>query len=256
MAHDLEGWRPTPELVHWSVFLTATLILLWIPGPSVLFVVARGMDQGFRAALLSSMGRALGDLFQVLCAALGRSALLASSVVLFGVLKYAGAAYLIFLGLRQIREKDPPELPAPALDRPDQRKSRPRCLLVQAFSVNALNPKTALFCLALLPQFVSPSRGPAGLQILVLGAVFVALGFMTNTVYGGMAGMLGSFARGSLRFQKAARDAGGGPDRVGDCRYGYYRTPQTPACHAMSARGNEIAPCQAIPSAICSRQTL
>jgi threonine/homoserine/homoserine lactone efflux protein len=83
-------------------------------------------------------------------------------------------------------------------------------VLVQAFSVNALNPKTALFCLALLPQFVSPSRGRAGLQILVLGAVFVALGFMTNTVYGGMAGTLGSFARGSLRFQKAARDAGGG----------------------------------------------
>jgi hypothetical protein len=81
-----------PDLAHWSVFLAATIILLVIPGPSVLFVVARGIDQGFRAALLSSVGLAFGDLFQVLCAAVGLSALLASSIMLFITVKYAGAA--------------------------------------------------------------------------------------------------------------------------------------------------------------------
>jgi threonine/homoserine/homoserine lactone efflux protein len=119
-----------PDLAHWSVFLTATLILLLIPGPSVLFVIARGIDQGFRAALLSSVGLALGDLFQVLCAAVGLSALLASSLALFAVVKYAGAVYLIFLGLRRILEKGAADVSAPTLNPPALRK--PRHLLLSA----------------------------------------------------------------------------------------------------------------------------
>jgi len=199
-----------PDLAHWSVFLAATIILLVIPGPSVLFVVARGIDQGFRAALLSSVGLAFGDLFQVLCAAVGLSALLASSIMLFITVKYAGAAYLIFLGIRRVLENDAPLAPDALLKQPSSSELPARSLVLQGFSVNALNPKTALFFLALLPQFVAPTAGPASLQILAFGSVFVALGFLTNSIYGRIGGKLGSFARRSVRFRKATRFVGGG----------------------------------------------
>lgn len=199
-----------PDLAHWSVFLTATTILLLIPGPSVLFVVARGIDQGFRAALFSSVGLAVGDLFQVLCAAAGLSTLLASSIVLFTTVKYAGAAYLIFLGLRRILEKNTPLLPASTCGQLPLRERPLRSLVLQGFSVNALNPKTALFFFALLPQFVAQNRGPAWLQVLVLGGAFVVLGFVTNAIYGRIGGKMGSFARGNVRFQTVTRYVGGG----------------------------------------------
>lgn len=199
-----------PDLAHWSVFLTATVILLLIPGPSVLFVVARGIDRGFRAALLSSAGLALGDIFQVVCAAVGLSTLLASSITMFNVVKYGGAAYLIFLGVQRILEKsEAPQINSTTHSTLGGERS-PRSLIFQGFSVNALNPKTALFFLALLPQFVTPNRGPAWLQILVLGGVFVALGLVTNTIYGRVGGKLGSFAKRSSRFQTATRYVGGG----------------------------------------------
>jgi threonine/homoserine/homoserine lactone efflux protein len=173
-----------PDLAQWSVFLTASIILLVIPGPSVLFVVARGIDRGFRAAVFSSVGLAVGDMFQLLCAAVGLSTLLASSIALFTTVKYAGAAYLIFLGLQRILEKDTAAIEDSPSSSPAERSRH--TLIVQGFSVNALNPKTTLFFLALLPQFVNPGRGPAWLQILVLGAAFVVLGLMTNTIYGRM----------------------------------------------------------------------
>jgi threonine/homoserine/homoserine lactone efflux protein len=197
-----------PDLAQWSVFLTASIILLVIPGPSVLFVVARGIDRGFRAAVFSSVGLAVGDMFQLLCAAVGLSTLLASSIALFTTVKYAGAAYLIFLGLQRILEKDTAAIEDSPASSPAERSRR--TLIVQGFSVNALNPKTALFFLALLPQFVNPGRGPAWLQILVLGAAFVVLGLMTNTIYGRMGEKLGSLARRSVRFRKATRYVGGG----------------------------------------------
>jgi threonine/homoserine/homoserine lactone efflux protein len=198
------------DLAHWSVFLTASTILLLIPGPSVLFVVARGIDQGFRAALFSSVGLALGDLFQVLCAAGGLSALLASSAALFTTVKYAGAAYLIFLGLRRILENDAAPSPDTKAQLGSSRSKRVRSLVFQGFSVNALNPKTALFFLALLPQFVTPNARPAWMQILAFGAAFVMLGFVTNTLYGRVGGKLGSFAKRSISFRKATRYVGGG----------------------------------------------
>jgi threonine/homoserine/homoserine lactone efflux protein len=199
-----------PDLTHWTLFLTATVILLVIPGPSVLFVVARGIDQGFRAALYSSVGLALGDLFQVLCAAAGLSALLASSVALFQIVKFAGAAYLVFLGVRRILDRSADEFPDPAADQDSARRAAAPGLVGQGFTVNALNPKTALFFLALLPQFVAPDAGPAWLQILSFGAAFVVLGFMTNSLYGRLGERLGALARRSTRFQKATRYVGGG----------------------------------------------
>jgi threonine/homoserine/homoserine lactone efflux protein len=201
-----------PDLAHWSLFLTATTILLVIPGPSVLFVVARGIDQGVQAALFSSIGLALGDLFQVLCAAVGLSTILASSTMFFTILKYAGAGYLIFLGVRRMLEPD-----TALISEPQEKDTQPstgtmpmRSLVVQGFLVNAFNPKTALFFLALLPQFVAQNAGPVSLQILALGGVFVVLGFVTNSIYGRMGGKLSSLARRSLGFRRAARYVGGG----------------------------------------------
>lgn len=194
-----------PDLAHWSVFLAATIILLLIPGPTVMYVVARGIDHGYRGALFSAVGLAMGDLFQVLCTAVGLSALLASSLVLFTVLKYLGAAYLIFLGIRRLLEKQEPIAPDPTDD--ESRKSS-RSLVMQG--ALALNPKTALFFLALFPQFVAPGAGPAWLQILLFGCVFVAMGFVTNSIYGCLGGKLGAFARRSRRFQTGARYFSGG----------------------------------------------
>ncbi len=199
-----------PDFAHWSIFLTATVILLIIPGPSVLFVVARGIDKGLRAALLSATGLACGDLFQVLCAAAGLSALLSSSIVLFVAVKYAGAAYLIFLGMRRIMEKDAFLAEDVRSNEISESSTPARILVMQGFYVNALNPKTALFFLALLPQFVAPNVGPASVQILAFGMAFVVLGFLTNSLYGRIGGQLGALAKRSARFQRTTRYVGGG----------------------------------------------
>jgi len=198
-----------PDFAHWSVFFAATIFLLLIPGPSVMYVVARGIDQGYRAIVLSSLGLGLGDLLQVMCAAVGLSALLASSVVLFAIAKYAGAAYLILLGVRRLLEKNAMVLPSSAGGEHIPLRIPSRSLIIQGFL--ALNPKTALFFVALFPQFVTPNAGPAWLQILFFGGAFVALGFTTNSLYGCLGGkLLGSLARRSNRFQNATRFLSGG----------------------------------------------
>jgi threonine/homoserine/homoserine lactone efflux protein len=189
-----------PDLNHWSVFFAATSVLLVIPGPSVMYVVARGVDNGSRAVLYSAAGLALGDLVQVLCAAAGLSALLASSLRLFSIAKYAGAAYLIWLGMTTLLARRAGTHAAPGM--------RSRSLLLQGFF--ALNPKTALFFLALFPQFVSDTAGPAWLQILFFGCAFVALGFMTNSIYGCLGGKLfGDLARRNDVFRTATRYVSG-----------------------------------------------
>ena len=198
-----------PDFAHWSVFLAATISLLLVPGPSVMYVLARASDAGYRAAVLSSLGLGLGDLFQVGCAALGLSAVLASSVVLFAIAKYAGAAYLVFLGVRKLVENSKSLLSTFGGGGHTPRRTSSRSLITQGLL--ALNPKTALFFLALFPQFVTKSAGPAWLQILFFGCVFVTLGFITNSLYGCLGGtLLGSVARRSNRFQVAIRLVNGG----------------------------------------------
>ncbi len=190
-----------PDLVHWSTFFTATTILLLIPGPSVMYVVTRGIEHGYRGVFLSSLGLAVGDLLQVLCTVAGLSALLASSVFLFGIVKYAGATYLIVLGIRRLFAKNAPSTNLVSAEDPPEHASR--SLVVQAFF--ALNPKTAIFFLALFPQFFAAGAGPAWLQILLFGCTFVVLGFLTNSVYGCLGGTLSSFAKHNNGFHLAAR---------------------------------------------------
>ncbi len=191
-----------PDSIHWTTFFSATIVLLLIPGPSVMYVVTRGVEQGYRGVVFSSLGLALGDLIQVLCTVAGLSALLASSVALFDILKYLGAAYLIVLGLHRLLARAQ-RSPQNCVGTEQPREETARSLVVQALF--ALNPKTAIFFLALFPQFVSENAGPAWRQILLFGGAFVVLGFVTNSMYGCFGGSINSIFGRNNRFQAATR---------------------------------------------------
>jgi threonine/homoserine/homoserine lactone efflux protein len=153
----------------------------------VLYIVARSVEQGRWAGLVSALGVHVGTLVHVAAAALGVSALLASSALAFDVVKYLGAAYLVYLGVRKLLGRDrraDGEVPAPL---------SLRRLFVQGMVVNVLNPKTALFFLAFLPQFVDPSKGAVGVQILILGLIFVVLGVISDGLYAVVAGTAGGW---------------------------------------------------------------
>jgi threonine/homoserine/homoserine lactone efflux protein len=166
---------PSPEV--FAAFAVASLALLIVPGPSVLYIVTRSIDQGRSAGLVSVLGIHTGSIVHVAAAALGVSAILASSAVAFGVVKYVGAAYLIWLGIRTMRERHEERPSGPIRDRSLGR------VYAQGVVVNVLNPKTALFFLAFLPQFVDVSRGGVTAQIVILGLTFILLGFVSDGSY-------------------------------------------------------------------------
>jgi threonine/homoserine/homoserine lactone efflux protein len=174
-----------------ALFMLASLALAVVPGPAVLYIVAQSIDQGRFAGLVSALGIGVGGLVHVVAATIGLSSLLASSATAFTVVKYAGAAYLILLGVRRLltREQVGEEVLRPP--RPHRR------LFLDGVVVNVLNPKTALFFLAFLPQFVDPGRGAATLQILLLGLIFVAIALCSDSLWALAAGMLGSWLRRS-----------------------------------------------------------
>ena len=151
-----------------AVFLAAALVLIITPGPDMLYVIARGIAQGRAAALIASLGIALGFLVHTLLAAFGLSVLLAQSLVAFMVVKYVGAAYLVYLGVRALLSREALLLPAGGLP------VRPAVAFRQGFFSNVFNPKAALFVQAFLPQFVVPGQGDPAAQVLALGVlVFV-----------------------------------------------------------------------------------
>jgi threonine/homoserine/homoserine lactone efflux protein len=166
-----------PDLASLGLFVAAALVLLITPGPAVLYIVARSIDQGRRAGLVSMLGVHAGTLVHVAAAAAGLSALLAASAMAFSVVKYLGAAYLIFLGVRRLLDRT-----ASVTSRRPERRHLRRAFL-DGVVVNVLNPKTALFFLAFLPQFVMTARGDVGAQILGLGLLFVGLGVITDGLY-------------------------------------------------------------------------
>jgi len=190
----------TPGATNVGLFTVAALVLLLVPGPSVLFIIARSVDQGRLAGLVSDVGIHSATLVHVAAASLGLSALLASSAVAFSVVKYAGAAYLIWLGIRKLFGG------AETLE-PGQEARRYGYgrLLREGFIVNLLNPKTALFFLAFLPQFVEVGRGHVAMQIAFLGFIFVFLGFITDGCYALAAGTAGNWLKSNrsyLRFER------------------------------------------------------
>jgi len=182
-----------PEWSSLGIFVGAALLLLITPGPAVLFIVTRSISQGRRAGLVSMLGVHTGTLVHVTAAAAGLSALLATSAAAFSIVKYLGAGYLIYLGVRRLRDKTASSGPAAAAPRPLGRA------FVDGVVVNVLNPKTALFFLAFLPQFADLSRGRVGLQVLCLGLVFVALGAFSDGAYALGAGSAARWLRGHTR---------------------------------------------------------
>ena len=164
-----------PDPSRLALLTGAALLLLVVPGPAVLYVVTQSVSHGRRAGLASVAGITTGTIVHVAAATIGLSALLASSALAFDVVKYLGAAYLIVIGIRRLAGL---ERPAELGDRRERDVGR---LYRQGIVVNVLNPKTALFFLAFLPQFVEPSRGAAWAQILALGLFFAFLGFLSDS---------------------------------------------------------------------------
>ena len=189
-----------PGAANIGLYIGAALVLLLIPGPSVLFIIARSVEQGRLAGLVSHIGIHSATLVHVAAASLGLSALLASSALAFSVVKYAGAIYLIWLGLKKILGGA--DISEPGLKSNGYGYGR---LFRDGFIVNLLNPKTALFFLAFLPQFVDVSRGHFAMQIAVLGLIFVLLGLVTDGCYAFAAGTAGNWLkhnRSYLRFER------------------------------------------------------
>src|SRR5215212_9450231 len=166
-----------PDLTLWGLFVVASVVLLRTPGPAVLYIIARSVEQGRTAGLVSVLGIHLGTIVHITAAAVGLSALVVSSALAFAVVKYVGAAYLIWIGIRALTAEDhdpeAPVVPAEPLHR----------VFRDGFVVNLFNPKTAIFFLAFLPQFVDPARGAVHWQILILGLTFMGLGIISDGMF-------------------------------------------------------------------------
>jgi threonine/homoserine/homoserine lactone efflux protein len=188
-----------PDLALWGLFVIASLVLLLTPGPAVLYIVARSVAQGRTAGLVSVLGIHLGTIVHIVAAAVGLSALLVSSTVAFAIVKYVGAAYLIWMGVRTLLTKERDEHAPVGPPEPLHRAFR------DGFVVNLFNPKTAIFFLAFLPQFVDPTRGAIHWQILVLGFTFMGLGILSDGLFAVAAGAAGDFLRRNRRFLRAQR---------------------------------------------------
>ena len=188
-----------PDWPRLSLFISVTLLLVFMPGPNTLYIIARSIQQGRKAGIVSSFGVQVGSLVHIAAAALGLSALLLSSALAFSVVKYAGAAYLIYLGVKTLLTKEKAE--------PTQtvRKATLGRVFFQGVVVNLLNPKTALFFFAFLPQFIEPARGRVAVQIIFLGSVLILLGALSDCVYALAAGSVGNWLRGNLKFLRAQR---------------------------------------------------
>ncbi len=168
------------------IFLGASIAITVAPGPDNLFILTQGIARGRRAAIITALGMCSGISVHTLAAALGISAIFATSALAFSVVKYAGAAYLLYLAYLTLRHSGAVRL--------GQADERPALVLFQrGFIMNVLNPKVALFFLAFLPQFVDPQRGSVPLQMLLLGGLFMAQAVVLFTVLGYFSGSIGGY---------------------------------------------------------------
>jgi threonine/homoserine/homoserine lactone efflux protein len=193
-----------PDTATFAVFAVAAVTLLVIPGPAVLYIVSRSVDQGRAAGFASVAGIHVGSLLHVAAAALGLSALLVSSALAFDTVRYLGAAYLVWLGLQRLLAREGAAGPT------RQARERLGRIFAQGVVVNVLNPKTALFFFAFLPQFVDASAGTVPLQVVVLGATFVGMGLVTDGAYALLASSGAGWLRGRRRVARASRLVSGG----------------------------------------------
>ena len=190
-----------PEPSTLIPFVIASAILVLIPGPAVLYIVSTGIGRGRRMALASMLGIETGALFHVAAAAVGLSAVVANSILAYSVIKYAGAAYLVYLGIKTLRNRDnsnPLKIPGAA---------SARGAFKRGVIVNILNPKLALFFLAFLPQFVLPTRGSVASpsvsgQLVFLGLLFISVAIVIDGIYAMTSGMIGNLLNRSERFAR------------------------------------------------------
>jgi len=185
------------------LFMGAALVLLLIPGPAVLYITARSATQGRIAGFVSVLAIETANFIQAIAAALGLSAILLSSALAFNMVKYLGAAYLIYLGIQKLFAPN-----HSSEDKVVKRESLSR-IYWQGFAVNILNPKTALFFFAFFPQFVDPNKGNVTSQNLLLGAIFVGMAIITDSMYALLAGSIAGRVSGNRRFQKGGRTFAG-----------------------------------------------
>ena len=196
--------------IHWQAFLIAAIVLAAMPGPGMLYVLARTLQAGSRDGLLSSLGTGLGGFMHVIAAAFGLSVILATSATAFTALKWVGAGYLIFLGIRnliQARRDGRAMLDAPTAN--SMRRRTAVHALRDGFLAEVLNPKTALFFLALLPQFVVLEAAPLAPRLVLLGAISVTLNTTADLVIVALAAPLGRYLRRHRGFQRRLSQASG-----------------------------------------------
>ena len=181
------------------IFIVAALALLLVPGPAVLYITARSASQGRKAGLVSVLAIETANFTQAVAAALGLAAILYSSAMAFNIVKYLGAAYLIYLGINKLFFSS---------DKGAEERIEQESLwriYWQGFAVNILNPKTALFFFAFLPQFVDPQKGSSTSQTLLLGTIFVGLAIITDSMYALLASSVAGQLRARKNFQKGGR---------------------------------------------------
>jgi threonine/homoserine/homoserine lactone efflux protein len=189
-------------MLNWStlyLFITAVLLLVFIPGPNTLYIIARSIQQGRKAGIVSSLGVQLGTMFHIAAAAFGLSALLLSSALAFNIVKYVGAAYLLYLGVKTFLTREKIETAT------DVQRATLSHIFYQGMVVNLLNPKTALFFFAFLPQFVDATRGAVAMQIILLGMILAFLGGLSDITYALVAGSISNWLRGNEKFVRGQR---------------------------------------------------
>jgi threonine/homoserine/homoserine lactone efflux protein len=193
-----------PSLSTYAVFVATCLALLAVPGPAVLYIVSRSIDQGRTAGLLSAAGVTSGTLVYIAAAAIGLSSLVLASTVAFDAVRYAGAAYLVLLGLRRLLTRHADELG-------EERSPRSlRRIYTQGVVVNLLNPKAIVFIFAFIPQFVDVGAGHVWVQIVLLGLTLAGLGLLSDSLYAIVAGSIADRLRGSRTVARFERWFGGG----------------------------------------------
>ncbi|UII81061.1 LysE family translocator [Flagellimonas sp. CMM7] len=184
-----------PEYQNILYFITAATLLIVIPGPAVLYIMAKSIEQGYKAGMISVLGIGLGGLVHVIAAGIGISAILVTSTTAFSILKYIGALYLIFLGVKKLLEKNTSQNGTNF-----NKNKKLTKVFYEGIMVNALNPKTAIFFFAFLPQFVTTSKGEVGSQIVFLGLLFILIATVSDFLYVLMSVRFSQWLRSSPTF--------------------------------------------------------
>ena len=184
---------------NFTLFMVTSIAVILMPGPAMLFVISNGITRGPKASISAAFGTTTGVFFHLFCAAFGLAVLLKTSAIAFTIVKFSGAAYLIYLAVKTLVSKE--ELDNPLNESPKSGNS----IFWQGIFINILNPKLSIFFLAFLPQFIDPRLTPATTQTLVLGIIFILMTIIIFICYGLFASLLRRKVLNSPKFLKAIK---------------------------------------------------